>query len=396
MSKLIAYVGRSHVAGFQGGGIDVFEIGEGGKTITPLNNGAAEWPKYAGFLAFAPEKKVLYAVDERKDDGRGPNFPHTTVMAFKADPETGALNFINKQYTVGSSTAAVCVDPSEKYVYTCSHGKFDVVVKVVETADGKWVNQYMYDDSAVAMYPVDENGALGECCDAMVLTGHGRDPSPSPQGNYHSQASAHAHIVMVDPSGKFMVVCEKASEKVYVYRLGEDRLVLASLYQLPLGSGPRHCIFDKNGYMYMTCEFSNEIWSFKFDSELGILYFVDKQITVADDFKGRNELATIQVTPNGQYVYVNNRGEDTIVGFAIDADGKMKKSSVISVGKTPADPKDGVRDMKMAPDGSFLLVPVRPDDVLRSYAIDYENGGALTPITETPVENPVTICWAQL
>lgn len=40
MSKLIAYVGSGS------GGIEVFEIGEGGKTITPLNNGVQE-PGYA-------------------------------------------------------------------------------------------------------------------------------------------------------------------------------------------------------------------------------------------------------------------------------------------------------------------------------------------------------------
>ena len=386
MSKLIAYVGSGS------GGIEVFEIGEGGKTLKALNNGV-DYPKYAGFLSYAPSKKVLYAVDERKDSGRNEKDP-TTVLSFKIDPETAGLSFINKQLTVGSSTASVCVGPGETYLYTCSHGKFDVVVKVIETADGKWVNQFVYDDSAVAMYPLAEDGSIGECCDAMVLTGHGVDPSTSPQGNYHSQASAHAHIVMVDPSGKFLVVCEKASEKVYVYRLGEDRLVLASIYQAPLRTGPRHCIFDKNGHMFMTCEFSNEIWCFNFDSENGILSFNDKKITVADDFTGRNELATIQVTPDGKYVYVNNRGEDTVVGFSIDAEGKLTKTFVMPVGKCPADPKDAVRDMKISPDGSFMLVPVRPDNVVRTYAINAD--GSLTAITELPANNPVTIQFVEL
>ena len=49
MSKLIAYVGSGSA------GIEVFEIGEGGKTITALNNGVDE-PKYAGFMAYAKGK----------------------------------------------------------------------------------------------------------------------------------------------------------------------------------------------------------------------------------------------------------------------------------------------------------------------------------------------------
>ena len=315
-------------------------------------------------------------------------------MSFKVDPATGALKLINKQPTVGCSTASVCVSPDEKYIYTATHGKFDCVIKVVETADGHWVNQFVYDDSNVAMYPVNEDGSIEPCCDCFQFTGHGMDPNGSPQGGGHSQASPHAHIVVVDPSGKFVVACEKASEKVYVFRIADGEIILASVFQAPLRTGPRHCAFDKNGHMFMTSEFSSEIWAFNFDSETGVLTFADKQSTVAEGFTGRNELATVQVTPDGKYVYVNNRGEDTIVGYSIAADGKLTKILSMGVGKCPADPKDAVRDMKISPDGSFMLVPVRPDNVVRSYAIGAD--GSLTALAELPANNPVFIQFAEL
>ena len=395
MSRLIAYVGRSHVAGFKGGGIDVFEISGDGAKITPLGNGSKEEPKYAGFLAYAPKSGVLYAVDERKDDGRGPITPASTIMSFMVDKKTAALSLINKQPAIGANPASVCVGPDEKYLFTANHGKFDVIIKAVEASDGKWVNTFVYDDSTVVQYPLNADGSIDPACDCFVLTGHGRDPNSSPQGGGHSQASPHAHIVVVDPSGKFLLVCEKASEKVYVFRLGSDRLVLASIYQCPLGTGPRHCAFDKNGHMFMTSEFSSEIWAFGLDTETGVLRFIDKQPTVAPEFSGRNELATVQVHPNGNLVYVNNRGEDTIVCFKIAVDGKLAKSFSLPVGECPADPKDAIRDMQLSPDGAFMLVPVRPDDVLRSYAVN-QTTGELTTITETPVENPVYICLAEI
>ena len=395
MSRLIAFVGRSHIAGFKGGGIDVFEISESGAKITPLGNGSVDEPKYAGFLAYAPKSGTLYAIDERKDDGRGAVLPATTVMSFKVDQKTAALTLINKQPTIGCSVASVCVGPEENYLFTANHGKFDVVVKAVETSDGKWVNSFVYDDSTVVQYPLNTDGSIEPACDCWVFTGHGKDPNSSPQGGGHSQASPHAHIVVVDPSGKYLLACEKASEKVYVFRLGGDKLVLSSIYQCPLGTGPRHCAFDKNGHMFMTSEFSSEIWAFAFDEETGVLKYIDKQSTVAPGFSGRNELATIQIHPNGKLVYVNNRGEDTIVCFNIAADGKLKKTFVLPVGECPADPKDAIRDLQLSPDGAFLLVPVRPDDVLRAYAVD-QNAGNLTAIAETPVENPVFICLAEL
>ena len=386
MSKLIAYVGSGS------GGITPYEIGEGGKTVTQLAGGVEE-PGYAGFLAYAKGTKTLYSVDERKDSGRGVKDP-TTVLSFKVDPKTAALTFLNKQPTLGCSCASVTVDPTEKYLYTASHGKFDCVIKVIETSDGKFVNQFVYDDSTVGQYALNADGSIAEATDCVVLTGHGMDPNSSPQGGGHSQASAHAHIVVVDPSGKFLVVCEKASEKIYVFRLGGDKLVLASIFQAPLRTGPRHCAFDKNGHMFMTCEFSSEIWAFGFNNETGVLTFIDKQSTVVPGFNGRNELATIQITPDGKYVYVNNRGEDTIVGFSIAADGKLKEVFRTGVGKCPADPKDAVRDMQLTPDGKTLLVPVRPDDVIRAYEV--KEDGSLVPGAEAPAKNPVFICLAEL
>ena len=73
----------------------------------------------------------------------------------------------------------------------------------------------------------------------------------------------------------------------------------------------------------------------------------------------------------------------------------MTKTFSLPVGECPADPKDAIRDMQLSPDGAFLLVPVRPDDVLRSYAVNQDTG-ELTAITDVPVENPVYICLAEI
>jgi 6-phosphogluconolactonase len=215
MSKLIAYVGRNHIGDFSGGGIDIFEVSKDGSKITPLAGGSVDTPKRAGYLAYAPKSGTLYSVDERKTDGRGPKKPASTIMSFRVDKQTGALTLLNKQPAIGANPASVCVGPDE----TANHGFFDHVIKVVETEDGKWVNSFVYDDSTVVQYPLSADGSIGEASDVDRLTGHGKDPNESPQGGGHAQASPHSHIVVVDPSGKFLIVCEKAGERIYVYRL---------------------------------------------------------------------------------------------------------------------------------------------------------------------------------
>jgi 6-phosphogluconolactonase len=390
--KLIAYVGCNHVANFEGGGISVFEVSEDGSSLT-LVSSVKDKPKRAGYLAYAPKAKVLYAVDERKTDGRGPIKPASCVLSFKVDPESGQLTFLNSQRTIGAMPASVAVHEDKKLLFTANHAFFDHVVKAVETADGRWVEKFEYDDSTVVQYGLAQDGSIGDVQDVFVFTGHGIDPwAESPQGGGHAPASPHAHIVVVDPSGKYLVVCEKAAERVYVFRIG-SRLELASVYQCPLGTGPRHAAFDRKGRMFMTCEFASELWSFDFDASSGALRFIDKQSTLSG-FKGRNEPATLQIPSNGRFVYMNNRGEDTIVWFSISEDGHLKKAGKVSVSKSP-DPKDATRAMTLAPSGAFLLVPDRPADVLRSYAVD-PNDGSLKVLKEVPIQNPVFIQFAEL
>ncbi len=387
MRRIIAYVGKGT------GGIELFEISPDGRSITPLPGGTAG-PAYAGFLAHGAKSSTLYAVDERKSTGRGDPNP-TCVHAFAIDPKTGALTHRNAQPTIGCFAAAVCVSPDGQYVYTANHGWFDCVIRAVETADGRWVNQYVYDDSTVVQYPVGPDGALEPACDVFVLSGRGTDPNSSPQAGGHAQASPHAHIVKPDPSGKFMLVCDKACERVYVFRLGGHRLTLASVYQMPPFTGPRHCAFDGRGHVIFTCEFSSELWCLDFDDENGILKFNNKVATVPPEFTGHNELATLQITPDGGWVFANNRGADTIVSFSIDPDGTLRPGAVTPVGKvTGGSTKESIRDLKLMPGGEVLLVPVRPDDVLRAYAVGPE--GSLTALAEHPIAHPVNISLVEL
>ncbi len=387
MSRIIAYVGKGT------GGIEMFEISRDGMSITPLPGGVEDQPAYAGFLAYARGTDTLYAVDERKNAGRGVPNP-TCVHAYAADPETGALTLRNMQPTIGCFAAAVCVSPDEQYVYTANHGWFDCVIKAVETADGHWENRFVYDDSTVVQYPVRADGSLGPACDVFVLTGHGMDPNSSPQARGHAQASPHAHIVKPDPSGRFLLVCDKACERVYVFRLGGPKLQLASVYQMPPFTGPRHCAFDGHGHVLFTCEFSSELWCLDFDEEGGILKFNNKISTVEPGFRGHNELATLQITPDGRKVFANNRGVDTIVCFAIDKQGTLSLLHTTAVGKCLGGAtKESIRDLKLMPDGKILLVPVRPDDVLRSYAVGED--GSLTPLAEYPISHPVNICLTE-
>lgn len=404
MGKLICYVGLNPVGGSKteggiaqtekphGGGIAIFEVGDGGRSL--CFKGSVPRPVKAGALFYAKETRTLYAVDEKKTGGRGELENGSSVYAYRVDPESGALQYLNHVPSMGPNPTDVTAIPERKILYTASHGGFEHIEKIVRTADGKWGLAYDYDDAATAQYALLDDGAVGEVTDVALHRDHGQDPNRSPQHGGHAQSSGHAHCTVVDPSGKFLLVCDKGSDRIYVYRVGE-RLAVASIYQFGEYSGARHIAFDpvRKGRMYITLEFSSELASFNFDGETGALREIDRIPTTAPGFIGRNEPATLRVSPDGKFIYVNNRGEDTIITAAADDEGRLTRLHAFQLGKS-ADPGIATRQLELTPDAKYLYVPERPAYKIR--ILETHTDGTLTDAGTVPIENPVYVCFAEL
>jgi 6-phosphogluconolactonase len=227
-----------------------------------------------------------------------------------------------------------------------------------------------------------------------VLPGHGKDPNSSPQAGGHAQSSAHAHCAVIDPSGQYVLVCDKGTDQIYVYRLSAG-LERVSTYRFEDEIGPRHVAFDTStGRAFVTCEFSSELASFDFDpatGELGLLYRVS---TVDDTYIGLNEPADVRVHPDGQFVYVNNRGEDSVAWFSVGQSGELTRRGHVSISKS-IHPGLAARSFAFDPTGNFVLVADRPANLVRSYAVDRSNG-CLHALTEAPVRDPAFIEFVAL
>ncbi len=404
MSKLMCYVGLNPTGGSntangiaqtekpKGGGIAIFEIGADGHSM--FYKGFVPNPVKAGALCYAKETGILYAVDEKKTGGRGELDRGSSVYAFRVNKETGMLEYINHVPSMGPNPTDVTVIPEKNVLYTASHGGFDHVEKIVQTADGKWGLTYDYDDAGTAQYRLNADGSIGEVVDVALHREHGMDPNQSPQHDGHAQSSGHAHCTVVDPSGKFLLVGDKGSDRIYVYRIGE-KLSVAFIYQFGVYSGARHIAFDPviPGRMYITLEFSSELASFDFDSETGALKELDRISTVAPEFVGRNEPATLRVNPSGKFIYVNNRGEDNIITVVADENGKLSREYAFQLGKS-ADPGIATRQLELSPDGKYLFVPERPAYIVRVLSVNSD--GTLSDVNSAPIDNPVYIEFAEI
>lgn len=390
--RLVAYVGSyGCTPGAAGGGIYAFDAAPGGSALTLLSR--VDEPKEAGYLVYAPETHTLYAVDERKTDGRGPVAPSAAVHAFGVDGVTGELTFLNSRPAPGPRPTFLDYDAASRSLVCANHGDFQHVEKVRRLPDGSWSTEYLYDDSTVLLYGLEADGSIGVLRDLHVFEGQGKDPNLSPQNGGHAQSSPHAHCAVIDPSGRFVIVCDKGTDRIHTFRLGE-RLELVATLQMEPETGARHIAFDPSGTLaFATLEFASKLAALAFDPETGALTVLDRISTIVTDPGRINEPADVRVHRQSGRIYVNNRGEDSLAWFAFE-DGRLSWQGAVPLARS-IHPGLAARSFTFDPTGSFVLVADRSAHVVRSYAVDARTG-ALAWQTQVQVPDSAVIAFAQL
>jgi formylglycine-generating enzyme required for sulfatase activity len=89
--------------------------------------------------------------------------------------------------------------------------------------------------------------------------------------------------------------------------------------------------------------------------------------TLPKDFRGANACAEIRAHPSGKFLYVSNRGHDSIAAFALADDGKVLGIGQESTEKTP-------RSFDLDPSGKYLFAAGESSGKLASYFSRKGNG----------------------
>jgi 6-phosphogluconolactonase len=152
------------------------------------------------------------------------------------------------------------------------------------------------------------------------------------------------------------------------------------------GSGARHVKFHPNGrWVYCITEMGSSIFAFNWNSTNGALTQFQSVSTLPDDFKGTSTCAEMLVHPNGKFLYGSNRGDDSLVVFAIDVTtGRLSfVQRMPSGGQTP-------RNFAFDPTGKRILCTNHGSNNAVVFRVD-ENTGRLTQ-TGPPVAVPYPFC----
>lgn len=311
------------------------------------------------FLAFDPTASYLYAVAEVND------FPGATgkgaggVVGFRIDKSTGELTKINSALSGGGAPCHLSIDKTGKVVVAANYGGGSVIA-----------------------LPIGEGGKLGEV--STFIQHEGKSV------NRGRQEAPHAHAANVDPTNKFVMVNDLGCDKIFVYKLDAEAGKLTAndppSVSLHPGAGPRHFSFHPNGkYAYCNNEMQLTATAFSYDSAKGVLSQLGTWTTVPDGtgFEG-NSTAECLCHPSGKFVYVSNRGPNSIAIFQVQDDGTLKPAGFESTqGEIP-------RNFGITPDGKQLLAANQNSGTIVFFAIDQETGD-LTPTGKT-VNVPSPVC----
>lgn len=314
-------------------------------------------PRGSGYLDLSPDGLTLFAtsgVAVPGDEG------HNSVASYAVNPEDHSLKLINRQSSHGRGTCHVQSNPDGTYVFAANYSSGDATA-----------------------IPVKESGELGEA--SSVAKGEGSGP------NAQRQEGPHAHMVMMDPDGKFLLVPDLGTDKIMNYAFDTETGILSPnpaqpYLEIEPGSGPRHLAFhpEKN-LVYILAEMSATVTACSFDANSGVLSIINSVSIVEDDFAGKRQAAAVRVHPNGKFVYASNRDDGSnLAVFSIDDNGGLTQTQIFR--DIPYWP----RDFNISPDGKHILVAGARANEIALYSVDGETG--LLSGTDVKITLPGITC----
>jgi 6-phosphogluconolactonase len=284
------------------------------------------------------------------------------VSAFAVDRKTGALRLLNHLVSKGRGPSYVSLDARGRYVLDANYG-------------GGYVE-------VLSLAP---DGSLGQQTAFVQHTGssiHARQNKP------------YAHWIGTDPSNRFALVADLGTDQIVVYKFDVATGTLAPndppAVKVPGGMGPRHLVFHPNGkWLYGTAELANEVMAFNWDATKGALTQFQSVGTLAEGFAEPSTAAEIAVHANGKFLYASNRGEDTLVVYAIDPkSGELSfRQRISSRGKVP-------RYFSLDPSNQWLLVSNQEGGNLAVFRVDATTGELTAAGDPVSLKRPMAVVFA--
>ncbi|WP_405467854.1 lactonase family protein [Streptomyces canus] len=300
----------------------------------------------ASFLAAHPSLDVVYSTNETE----------TGTVSAVARVGDGTLSPLGDPASSGGANPChLTVHPSGEWLLTANYGS--------DIAPG-----------TVAVHRLGADGHLLEPTDLVVHQGSGPVTG--------RQEGSHAHQVLLDPAGRFVLATDLGADAVLTYRLDTvtGTLEQAAVNRMRTGSGPRHLAFAPGGELVLSAdELSSTVTCHRYDATDGTLTALSSApATTAKDIV--NQPGGIVASPCGRFVWVTNRGADTIAAF------RLVGTALEPLGEVPA---GGTWPRGLALVDGHLLVANQHSGTLATLRV-LQDGTLAQP--HQPISAPSVVC----
>src|SRR5690242_16433274 len=238
-------------------------------------------------LALSPDRRTLYLGHRTRP----------AISSFRIDHATGGLTPLG---TVSAAHAPTFLAPDRT---------------------GKYLLSCYYQGGGLAVHHLGSDGAVGAPSLGWLATAIG------------------AHAIATDPSNRFAFVPHIARLNDNVLEPPKENpgpnMILQFRFDAQTGRltanspfhvepterlGPRHyCFHPTLDLIYFSNEQGCSVTAYRLNNATGTLSAVQTVTTLPDGYTARNTCSQIHLTASGKFLYVANRGHNSIAGFAVDA-----------------------------------------------------------------------------
>ena len=328
----------AYVAAQDDNKISVFTIDADTGALTLQRDEAM--PGGPALLAISPDRSVLY-VGHREG---------VEISSHNIDPATGGLTR-NGSVTPEDQPAFLATDRTGRYL----------------------LSSY-YQGGHIAVHPLGDDGSVGGAVIQWLTTDVG------------------AHAMQTDRSNRFAFVPHIARLQdnvleppkdlpgpnvIYQYRFDESTGSLTPNTPLVLEMtgplGPRHfCFHPALDIVYFSDEQGSSVTGYRLDPSTGTLSAFQTVTSLPAGVTERNTCSQIQMSPGGDFLFVPNRGHNTIASFSVDSDS----GELTPAGHAPTEVVPSA--FSLDPQGKFVYAAGSATARMASYRIG--GSGELTPL----------------
>jgi 6-phosphogluconolactonase len=309
-------------------------------------------------MARSPDRRTLY-VGHRTQPA---------ISSFRIDQGTGNLTLLR---TVSQEHAPTFLAPDR---------------------NGKYLLCAYYQGGGATVHPLGEDGAVGASSLGWVATAIGAHAIATDRSNRFAFVP---HIARLNDNVLEPPKQNPGPNMILQFRFDAQtgRLTANSPFRVEPTEphGPRHfCFHPTLDLVYFSNEQGCSVTAYRLNNATGLLSAVQTVTTLPDGYTARNTCSQIHLTASGRFLYVANRGHNSIAGFAVDAGtGHLAPIGHVATEVVPS-------AFSLDPAGSFVFAAGTASGHLASYRINTETG-VLTPLARQAAgQRPAAVLTTRL